>query len=336
MSVGRRAFLLALAAPLATSLAGCAAKPPTRSPAPPPPLRVLPLTGLVPSAGLRWLVIVRPAELFGAPDLIAPLARLVPNGGLDLFRETTGVELRTMPSALVAGFDRSTLYLGAATFDPTVVETKFRERLLESGPRLAPRPDLVRLAGRIGSSLDTLLLLGRDAVAVAVGDSLPVRAVEAYTLGRLRAPPALAAPPLAGVAARLGDAPVLAFAPGPFEGEWAEGVRGLLHAATAVGLAIRLTPRAGLHLTAVVAGDFARDPTRAGDLLLAAFRDLAESPLGRLAALDTPRTPPTVTPAEGALVLEVELEALPLLRGIEDAVSSQAREIFRVPPQRTP
>lgn len=325
----RRRFLAFLATCFSASMgpgcgaakAGGNARTPEES-----PLRTRPLSGLVPSAGLRSLVIMKPAELLAAPKLQARLMRLLPSAGLDDFAAMTGVDVRQVREAILANFGRGKLVLAQGLWDPRRVEERFRARLWEEGKTSSRHPQLVRISGRSGSTLRTLVLAGVDSMAIAFDDSRLASAVEGYALGRLRVLPALEAIPLADLAARFGDESVSLFAPGPFEGTMAHGLRGILRGATAAGCSARLLSDGRLEMKALVLGDWSEAGAIAEDLLRAVWTDLATSPVGRLLALDRPSSNPEWGHDRGALSFRVQLDALALLQGLEDLIGANSRE----------
>jgi hypothetical protein len=317
-----RAAALAAALALAATC-GCGA-PPARAPAGAGPSA--PLASLVPAAGLRWLVLARPAEWLRGP-LQTATERVVPPSELAAIERATGVAPARAASAAAAGFDGTTLLLAEATDDPATVEKRFRERMDVLGERREPRPGVVVLTGRGAARPEALLLVGREVVGLAEGGPGPARVAEAYALGLLRAPSALAAPPLDDAARRLGDAPLRLLLPGPFE----PGAHGLLAGATAVAFAAVPIDASTLRLRAIVVGDWHADRQRAARALEATWGDVAASSLGRLLGLDRPRSPPQIDAADDQLALQVDLAPDPLAWGLSAALGAQVRDIMSLP-----
>lgn len=313
---------------------GAPAAPPRPPAAPLPPLRTGDLAGLLPLAGLRWLILARPREIASTPWLIPSIARVAPEENLDRYARATGVDLRQIQEAAIASYDAgATVYLARHGGDPAAIERLFRARLTSRVRRAQDRPDLVRLSGDLGATPHALALLGRDVLALQDGGSPtrgPARVAALYALGKLtRSPTALSQEPLRSLAARFGPAPALALALGPFEGELARGARGLLAGATALGAAARPSARERIALALVVAGDFSTSGPAASEELLAAWRDLAGGSFGHLLGLDAPAEPPLATHAPDAVAVAVELDPERLSRGLAAATSDRIDQIMR-------
>ncbi|MCK6586250.1 MAG: hypothetical protein L6Q76_01565 [Polyangiaceae bacterium] len=340
----RRGFLIdafgalgaiALAAPLG-GLAGCAshADPPPRPKPPLPPLKVGPLDELIALAGLRWVLLVKPRAIASIAWLIPSIGKIVPEENFARFAARTGLDLRSLPEAAVATYDTGDmLYLARHAGDPAAVEGWFRSRLTSDERRSMDRPDLIRLTGKIGLTPHALALLGRTAVAYQHGGSLtkgPARVAALFAQGKLkRSPSVLSAEPLRSLAARFGDAPLRAFARGPFEGELARGARGLLAGATAIGAAARPTAREKIGISIAVAGDFTTSAEPAAEELLTAWNDLANGSFGHLLGLDRPIQAPLATHTEGAVAVAVELDPQTIASGLAAATGPTIDEILR-------
>ena len=346
----------ALAALVLPWIGGCGPGPGPVAPAGPPlpPLRTAPLSDLVPAAGLRWVLLASPRDLLGVP-WIPPLVDVAVSGArFDRFTKSTGIDLRAIPEAVVTSntspaaasppavappaaappsADEVTFYLVRHGSDAALVERSFRARLTSGEKRSVDRPDLVRVSGKIGGATHTAVFLGPEVAGFQDGGSTsrgPARIAALYAEGKLqKAVPALAGEPLRSLAARLGKAELLAFAPGPFEGDVARGLRGLLGAATAVGAALRPTLRQSFQVTIAVAGDFSTSAAPAPQELRAAWNELAASFLGHLLGLDAPVAPALVMPAPDVLLLSVELSGRLLAEGLAKATASRVEDIFR-------
>lgn len=226
-----------------------------------------------------------------------------------------------------------TFYLVRHGSDAGLVERAFRARLTGGEKRSVDRPDLVRVSGSVGQAKQAAVMIGAEIAGFQDGGSMsrgPARIAGLFAEGKLqKASPALAGEPLKSLAARLGKAEITAFAPGPFDGDVARGLRGLLGAATAVGAAARPTFRQSFQVTIAVAGDFSTSAAPASQELRNAWNELAGSALGHLLGLDQPVTAPLVLPAPDAVMLSVELSGRLLAEGLAKATASKVEDIFR-------
>lgn len=314
-------------------------------------LRLEPLTDLVPAAGLVWLLDLRPQELMVNDASRQALAEVLPEDRFVAFASRHGgIDPRASKELVVASYPEAILTMAEVRFDPAPVEAAFAARALSVDGR-AVEGEVTRTWGSVTDGKDMareqLALLGRDAVMLERGHLGPLRAALAFAGGKLhRSLPALRAEPLKRAAELLGDAPARAFAPGPFEGEWAAGLGGLLRASTAA--AVSAWPHgssqdgtANLFFRVVLLGAWGADAPAAADRLRAAFDVLANDPLGKLMGVDHPvqdvRTGHVL--GEGpqnnngtettALVLEVALDAVALARGLRAATAGTVADIMR-------
>jgi len=325
-------LLLAVALALAAS-AGCASNQPAAQPSKSTrpeasPLHDGPLTDFVPSAGLRWMVVGRPRELATDPSLGPALALLLPKERLDAYAQASGMDVRALPSGLIAGFDHATLYVAEERSDGLKALERFSERLVAGTKVASPHPKIHRLSGVIGQTPETLVRIDGRLIAISVGSSLPARITQLYALEKLTKSPAV----LHGSALRtlpireLESAPMRFYAPGPFSGEWTSGARGLLATATAVGIAARPAAEGKVAVTVILSGSFGGEGD-ASTTVLAAWKDLAESGLGRLLGLDQ-AVAPSVVASPDSLRLNVEVLAMPLAQGLRAAVMAEVWEFL--------
>jgi len=326
-------FFTLLAAP-----AGCGpAVPPPPPPPPPVPLSLDPACGLAPAAGLQWIVAASPREVAQVPDLIPAIGTVVPEARFRAFAEAHGgVDLRQVQSLCVAHYQGGTLVVARTPFDPARVERAFTDHVTREGGRAVdvPNPPVVRIWGEVSGEPREIVLFGRDAIAMAQGKPAHARVAEAFALGKLhRVAPALKGAALMRAQEVLGDAPVRVFAPGPFEGDTARGLGGLLRASTAIAASARYdgsdpaTPtRVAVRL--VLMGAWDKDGPAAAERLAAAVHVLTESSLGRLFGVNVPIEAPHVRATEDALVLDAVLDGGALARGLHDALDADVAEIL--------
>lgn len=297
------------------------------------------------------MVIGSPEAIANSPDWKASVGLLLPKVRLDAFAEGTGVDARQIDAALIAGFDLGTLYLFAPPAGSAeAVVRRFRERIVNGERIEQPHPAVVRISGIVSEQPQTLVRIEDRVVAIAVGDPTLARVAEAFARRKLHeSRPALRGASLSQLRPPPANAFATFYAPGPFEGAWAKGARGLL--ANAVALSVSVMPldeseqpganaiqdaapggaendRATLLLE--LAGDF---PPSGADDLAAGFRDLTLSSTGKLLGLD--QLPEArVRERDGRLLLDVEIELLPIARGLRAAVIADVWEILDLP--RTP
>ncbi len=326
----RHCFVLA-----ALLLAGCsnrhAAPPPRAGEAPSVERETLverPLDQYIPAAGLRWLAIGRPRELFGTRWLRLALDRLLPDERLDAYEAATGFDLRLAEEGAVAGFDYGTLFLARSGSTNEQVEQNFRDRMVAGAIEHRPHPDLLVLSGLIQETPAALVSQRGHLVGAAFGDPTLSRIVEAYARGRLRSVTALRGAALTTLSERTHDAPARFYAPGPFTGSWRDGIQGILGAATAVGVAFRPRVEGIVRVDAEIAGDWSEDGGRARAAAEQFYADLASSSLGRLLALDEPAAPPIVTVTPDRISLSVDLALGPVVDGLYAAVSADVWELL--------
>lgn len=329
------ALALALATGLAASASGCAPKPPPSPPGPPPvPLHLEPACDLAPSAGVEWIVEAKPRAVAEIADLIPAIALVVPEARFATFAATHGgIDVRQITGLCIAKYKDSLLTVARAPLDPVRIETTFADRETHPGGRHVDvvNPPVVRVWGEVNGEAQTLVVFGREAVALEQGRSGPVRAAEAFAQGKLRrAAPALRGGPLVRAVQLVGDAPVRAFAPGPFEGEIAQGLGGLMRASTAVAASAQFVgPPAKIAVRVVLTGALGKDAPAAAERLAAAAHVVSESAFGRLMGLDRPVIAPKVAGSDDALVLDVTLDGNALARGLHDALDAEIGDIMR-------
>ncbi len=359
----RRILQGALAALLFPVIEGCgaASQPPATTQPPLPPLATSPLATLVAAAGVRWMLVAAPKDLFGVP-WVPPLIDVAVSGArFERFAKTTGIDLRTLPEAVVAACAPSSaggaapsaggapssagaapsaiededvmFYLARHTGDAQAIERSYRARFTSAEKRSVERPDLIRMSGKVGQRQGAAVFLGRDVAGFQDGGSAsrgPARVAALFAEGKLKhARSALAAEPLRSLALRLGPGPLAAYAPGPFDGELGRGLRGLLGAATAIGAVLGTTERQSFLVRAAVTGDFSTSAAPASDELLAAWKDLAGSRLGHMLGLDKPLSAPVTQGAPDVVMLAVELSGRALSEGLAAATASRVEDIFR-------
>jgi hypothetical protein len=340
MSVlSRRAFLTCTAAPAAAAwITGCGAAPPPPSrPAGPPPIEIENATHLLALAGLRWLILCRPRDIVSVPWLLSPISTFAPEHRFLRFAESTGMDLRQVREAAIGVYATesgdSSFYLVRHGGDAQTIERAFRRRLTGGMRRSVLESGITLVSGTIGASTHVLVVIGRDIAGFQQGGSLsrgPARIAALYAEGKLkRSPTVLAEEPLRSLDARFGDAPFRAFARGPFEGELARGIRGLLAGATAAGIAARPSVREGILVAIAITGDFSTSADAASQALLSEWTRISESSFGHLLGLDQPADRPLPTHGDGAIALAVELDPKKLAAGLAAATMSQVEDIMK-------
>ncbi len=295
------------------------------------PLHRGPVTDYVPAAGLRWLLVGSPRALYASPELAKALTPLLPATRLDAFKSSSGVDLRTLESGCIAGFDLGTLYLAQVTSEGSDLERAFRARLVTEPREHTRSSELFRITGLVGNTPESFIGLAGHLAGVAVGDITLARVVEGFASQQLRrSKPALAGAALSTLPERLHRYPMRFYAPGPLDAQWQQGAGGLLEAALAVGLGAE--PRGPmLHLEGVVSGDFGASEGETEQRVSEVWERLRLSELGRLLGLAEVTRPPSIKSSAKELSFELELPLERAALGLHAAVSASMPELFGQP-----
>ncbi len=289
----------------------------------------------MPSAGLNWLVLAAPERLTGLAWLEPALGRVLRDERLDLLARATGIDLRQVPELVVGSFGDEAVacYFVRHRLDSVALERLFRRRLTSAEHRSIEGHQLTRMTGRIGRRPHAFVALGRDVVGYQIGgdvDRGPARIALLFAAGRLRRSLSVDRDPLlAGLCAPLGQAPLQAIVPGPFEGELGRGARGLLGGATAVAAHLGPSERQSLALAVHLDGDYSVDTPGALQALGTAWQDLAASDLGHLLGLHQPTAEPVAQARATGLSLHAELDPQTLLSGLAAATTDSIADIMR-------
>lgn len=309
------------------------------------PLHLRPVSDLAPAAGVVWLVDARPRDLLVVPEMAAHVRIVFPDDRFEAFaKRHGGVDLRQLSELDVVGYRAATLFLARGVFDPPKVERAFTVRAKTDGRAIDRQGDplntIVRTWGTVNAEREQLAIFGHEAIGLEIGRFGPLRAAELFAEEKLKkSSPALRASPLTRAAELVGDAPLRAFAPGPFEGDWARALGGLLRASTAIAIAVTVMPpaktepgsepSARLAIRIVLLGDWKDDGPAAASRLAAALHTLSESALGRLMGLDHPSAEAKVRIiAEDALAADLTLSALDFFRGLQMATGAGAEDVL--------
>lgn len=335
--MGTAAFL-GIGAVLA--ITGCAGGHEVRGPAAPPSIFQGPTCDLVTGANLAWMASVKPQAIASIEDLIPAIGAVVPDARFQSFATAHGgVDLRRIDDLCVAhyrerarGDGGGTLVVARTGFEPARVEAAFGERstrMLER-TRVLEAPPSVRLAGELRGQPEELTIFGRDLLVHGQGELSPMRAAEGFALGKLRkARPAMSGAELRAAADALGDAPVRVFFPGPFEGESAAGLGGLLQATTSVGVSVTFAgPPSKVTVRLVLGGGWGSDTKAAEDRLIAVLQAISKTGLGKLFGLDHPLAPLRGASLENALRVEATYDGMEIARGLHDALDADVAEIM--------
>jgi hypothetical protein len=298
------------------------------------PLHLESACELAPSAGAEWVVDARPRALAEIPDLIPVIGLLVPEARFATFAATHGgIDVRQITDLCIAKYKGSTLTVARSPLDPVRVEKEFADRVTHPGGRSVDvvNPPVLRVWGEVNGEPQQLVLFAREVVALEQGRAGPVRAAESFALGKLhRASPVLRGAALAAAVRLVGDAPLRAFAAGPFEGELGQGLGGLMRASTAVGVSAQFVGApAKVAVRLVLTGAWGKDAPAAAERLAAAVHVVSESPFGRLLGLNRPVVGPQVRGEADALLVDVTLDGLAVARGLHDALDAEIGDIMQ-------
>ncbi|MEI9953364.1 MAG: hypothetical protein WDO74_31410 [Pseudomonadota bacterium] len=320
---------LLLTAAWATACAAPAGEPPAAVPTA-RPLHRGPLTDFISSASLRWLLLVKPRQILAAPELGQAILQIIPSARFDAFAESSGVDLRVVPEAAIAGFPYSTLYLAELPSGvAALARARFGERLLAGAVSKQPHPGLTRITGVIGQTPETLLTVDDRLLVISVGDPVQAKIAEAYAEGRLKhSPAALRGAALSTLPELASSNAAVLFAPGPFADEWQRAAGGLLQSTVAIAIAVQPIESGKVATTLYLAGAWQDSAQDAARRLSAAWSTFARSSAGRLFELTEVAE---VSASPDVLRLHVELELAALVRGLRASVLGDLSQILNLP-----
>ncbi|MEO6599405.1 MAG: hypothetical protein ABIQ16_05995, partial [Polyangiaceae bacterium] len=263
------------------------------------------------AAGLRWLVLVKPKQLFAEPELALAIEQIVPARRFDAFTEASGVDLRAVPEAAIAGWAYSTLYLAELPNGvAALARARFTERLLSGALTKHAHPGLYRITGVVGQTPETLVTVDERLLAMAVGDPLQAKVAEAYAEQRLKnSPTALRGAALSSLPDLAAINPAVLYAGGPFANEWRHAANGLLEATVALGIAVRPIGNGKVATTICLSGEWQSAAGDAANRLSAAWASFARSSAGHLFDLNE-TAEVTATPELLTLSVELDLGAI--------------------------
>lgn len=333
-SMAARMRWLLLTAVWATACA--ASGKPSAPPAPPsppsPPLHRGPLSDFISSASLRWLLLLKPRQLLAEPELGQTISQIIPSARFDAFAESSGLDLRVLPEAAIAGFPYSTLYVAELPRgSAALARARFSERLLAGAVSKQPHPGLTRITGVIGQTPETLLTIDDRLLAISVGDPVPAKIAEAYAEERLKhSPPALRGAALSTLPELASNNVAVLFAPGPFADEWQRAAGGLLQSAVAIAITAQPIGNGKVATTLYLAGAWQDSAEDAARRLSAAWSTFARSSAGRLFELNDTAE---VSTSPDLLRLRIELELAALVRGLRASVFADLSQILNLPPK---
>jgi hypothetical protein len=322
---------------LLTAVWTLACTAPAGKPATPaPPVRPLhrgPPSDFISSAGLRWLLLIKPQQIMAEPELGQAILQIIPSARFDAFAESSGVDLRVLPQAGVASFPYSTLYVAELPRGVAPrARARFSERLLAGAVSKRPHPGLTRITGVIGQTPETLLTIEDRLLAISVGDPVQAKIAEAYAEQRLKHSPAALRGAALSTLPELasGNAAVL-FAPGPFADDWQRAAGGLLQSTVAIAITAQPIGNGKVATTMYLSGAWQDSADDATQRLRAAWAKLAQSSAGRLFELNDVAE---VSASPDLLRLYVELELAALVRGLRASVFGDLSQILNLPAKR--
>lgn len=295
-----------------------------------PALHRGPLPDYLSAAGLRWLVRVKPQQILREPLLEEAVRQVVPSARLDAFAESSGVDLRQISEAAIAGFPYATFYLAEVSRgSAALARVRFGERLLSGAVTKRRHPGLVRMTGIVGQTPETLLTIDERVLAVSVGDPGPAKIAEAYAEQRLKhAATAMHGAALSTLPDLYASNVAVLLAPGPFADDWQRAAAGLLQSTVALAIAVRPTANGKLATTICLSGAWQASAERAARRLEDAWRSLAQSSAGHLFELNEVAR---VSSSPDLLTLNVELDTAGLVRGLRASVFADLAQILDPP-----
>jgi len=294
------------------------------------PLQLEPLTDLAIGAGLQWIVVASPQDLARHKVLSQSFARFIPPTRRHIFHRLTGIDLDAMQRLVVAGYERSVLFLMNGMFDPRATEEVFHNRFLQNGSRKVYRPDAVWSHGIVaGNEVRAIAALSPNVIAVEGGQAFRSKIALLLALGRLhRSPRAFDLPDMKRVYGELGDGVGACPGPGPFEGDWQKALGGMLGVTSVIGARVRLLDDGQMNLAIRLAGSWQGDEKRAAAILLDRYGDMTNSSIGKLLHLHEPTLEPSPFERPDLVGVDVQLDGIRCLGGLYDVIAADLGDML--------
>ena len=290
----------------------------------------LDLKSVATAAGLQTFVAARPRDLWEHPVLGPSVVRYIDPHRRRIAFELYGFDFASIDRVLYVDYSTSVLWLLAGIEDVRLVEKLFRARMRRviSSKRFAPECGWIE-ARAVDGTHRGFARLDAHTVALEIGGASRVKASVLYTIGKLQRVPTMANfDQVKVVEELLGDASVQAVSWGPFEGQWAKGLGGMLAVTTSIGGAVRPSPNGELALRVVLSGAWQDDAPAARAIVASSWQRLSVSPIGRLLSFDDPKLGPKLVANERVVRLDVVLDGTKVLRGLYNAVKGSLEDIM--------
>jgi hypothetical protein len=314
-----------------------------------------PATAVLPAAGLDTVTLVNVRALLAEGDLLPRLLQLFSSmHPLAAIAKRAGVDLQGLEHVTLARYAQSHVAAFEGVLPQEALETAFTRALGQPEARSIDQeqgPRITRIFGQASGPEEerrqSLVLTGRHLAVLEAGSKLSVaRAVSAFCAGKIKRAEAITkdATLTALRTALRGsqpEAPVVYLARGPF---W--GLRGALGQVSGFGVAVtpsvaslgalpkRARPGA-LELTLRVAAVFDQATPSEQDLLQKHAEErtlaIAGSNIGHLCGLHQAIEVPVFKCSATALTGQAVYSADAFLAGLEDATSTNVREMMQRP-----
>lgn len=297
-----------------------------------------PLSDLVVTPRLAWLVQASPRALYALPSLAVALEEVVSSQRLGAFAAVHGgLDPRSLQEIVYAtyepapGHEPGVLWLGRGFLPSTQIETAELRAVPYVRQHARDASGLIRIEGRADNRSLEVLLFGHQGMLKAEGAPVPAMAARAFAEGRLRkTQPALRTGVLAEADRAVGPAPLRAFAARPdvsFAGD------GLFEHFEVI--AVALSPREvegtlWLSVRLVGVGPFGGRETDVEAAVRARLGRLETSRLGSLLGL-IGAPPWTVSATARRVIAERRVQGAPLLHGLHLATGADTDELFAAP-----